>query len=130
LCNGSTTVFGAVCLGSNPGQATKEKALTKVEAFFMYMSKVQPMSIEQSEFNVLPIFYIFKPMKTSFKLLSSYLIALCISISLAIVDSDPIISYSSLVIDILFMSILIWGLGVGLVALTYGVKLLLIKKWI
>ena len=69
-------------------------------------------------------------MKTSFKLLSSYLIALSISISLAILDSDPIISYFSLVIDILIMSILIWGLGVGLVALTYGVKLLLIKKWI
>lgn len=67
-------------------------------------------------------------MKTSFKLLSSYLIALCISISLAIVDSDPIISYSSLVIDILFMSILIWGLGVGIVALIYGLKLLVIKK--
>ena len=25
MCNGSTTVFGAVCLGSNPGQATKQK---------------------------------------------------------------------------------------------------------
>ena len=35
LCNGSTTVFGAVCLGSNPGQATKGKASTKVGAFFM-----------------------------------------------------------------------------------------------
>lgn len=69
-------------------------------------------------------------MKTSFKVLSSYLIALSISISLAMLDSDPIISYFSLVIDILIMSILIWGLGVGLVALTYGVKLLLIKKWI
>ncbi len=69
-------------------------------------------------------------MKTSFKLLSIYLIALSISISLAILDSDPIISYFSLVRDILIMSILIWGLGVGLVALTYGVKLLLIKKWI
>lgn len=69
-------------------------------------------------------------MKTSFKVLSSYLIALSISISLAMLDSDPIISYFSLVIDILIMSILIWGLGVGLVALTYGVKLLIIKKWI
>lgn len=69
-------------------------------------------------------------MKTSFKILSSYLIVLCICISLAILDSDPIYSYFSLVIDILFMSILIWGLGVGLVALTYGLKLLLIKKWI
>jgi hypothetical protein len=67
-------------------------------------------------------------MKTSFKLLSSYLIALCISISLAILDSDPVISYFSLVIDILFMSILIWGLGVGIVALIYGLKLLVIKK--
>ena len=67
-------------------------------------------------------------MKTSFKLLSSYLIALCISISLAIVDSDPIISYSTFVIEILFMSILIWGLGVGIVALSYRLKLLLIKK--
>jgi hypothetical protein len=69
-------------------------------------------------------------MKTSFKLLSSYLIALCISISLAILDSDPIYSYLSLVIDILIMSILIWGLGVGLVAFTYGIRLLLLKKWI
>ena len=67
-------------------------------------------------------------MKTSFKLLSSYLIALCISISLAILDSDPVISYFTLVIDILFMSILIWGLGVGIVALIYGLKLLVIKK--
>jgi hypothetical protein len=67
-------------------------------------------------------------MKTSFKLLSSYFISLCISISLAIVDSDPIISYSTLVIEILFMSILIWGLGVGIVALSYRLKLLLIKK--
>ncbi len=122
MCNGSTTVFGAVCLGSNPGQATKEKALTKVEAFFMYIIIVQPSKARSI------LFYIFKPMKTSFKLLSSYLIALCISISLAIVDNDPIISYSTLVIDILFMSILIWGLGVGLVALIYGLKLLLIKK--
>lgn len=69
-------------------------------------------------------------MKTSFKLLSSYLIALCISISLAILDSDPIYSYLSLVIDILIMSILIWGLGVGLVAFTYGIRSLLLKKWI
>ncbi len=69
-------------------------------------------------------------MKTSFKLLSSYLIALCISISLAILDSDPIFSFLSLVIDILIMSILIWGLGVGLVAFTYGLRLLLLKKWI
>ncbi len=69
-------------------------------------------------------------MKTSFKLLSSYLIALCISISLAILDSDPIFSFLSLVIDILIMSILIWGLGVGLVAFTYGIRLLLLKKWI
>jgi hypothetical protein len=69
-------------------------------------------------------------MKTSFKLLSSYLIALCISISLAILDSDPIFSFLSLVINILIMSILIWGLGVGLVAFTYGLRLLLLKKWI
>ena len=69
-------------------------------------------------------------MKTTFKLLSSYLIALCISISLAILDSDPIYSYLSLVIDILIMSILIWGLRVGLVAFTYGIRLLLLKKWI
>ncbi len=24
LCNGSTTVFGSVCLGSNPGNPTKK----------------------------------------------------------------------------------------------------------
>jgi hypothetical protein len=50
LCNGSTTVFGAVCLGSNPGQATKEKASTKVGAFFMPKIKLNE-GAERSEHN-------------------------------------------------------------------------------
>ena len=39
-------------------------------------------------------------------------------------DSDPIISYYSIIMDVFFMSILIWGLGL----LMYGVKLLAQRK--
>jgi hypothetical protein len=67
-------------------------------------------------------------MNTFYKLLISYLFSLTITIGLAIIDSDPVISYYSLSIDIFFMSILIWGLGFGFGLLIYGVKLLVQKK--
>ena len=38
----------------------------------------------------------------------SYLVALSITIFLAIIDSDPIMSYISMAKDILFMSCIIW----------------------
>jgi hypothetical protein len=34
LCNGSTTVFGSVCLGSNPGSPTTIKISTAMLGFF------------------------------------------------------------------------------------------------
>lgn len=67
-------------------------------------------------------------MNTFYKLLISYLFSLTITIGLAIIDSDPVISYYSLAIDIFFMSILIWGLGFGFGLLIYRVKLLVQKK--
>lgn len=67
-------------------------------------------------------------MKTSLKLLLSYLVALITTIFLAIIDSDPMIGYCSIVKDILLMSLLIWGLGIGLVAFIYGLKILVLKK--
>lgn len=63
-------------------------------------------------------------MKSSVKLFLSYLVALAITILLAFIDSDPINSYYSMITDIFFMSILIWGLGL----LMYGVKLLAQRK--
>ncbi len=47
-------------------------------------------------------------MKIKKLLFISYLIALSITIVLGIIDSDPIISLNSLLIDIFFMSILVW----------------------
>ena len=41
-------------------------------------------------------------------MIQSYLIALTIVIILAMMDSDPIISFSSLLLDVLIMSILCW----------------------
>lgn len=67
-------------------------------------------------------------MKTSLKLLLCYLVALITTIFLAIIDSDPMIGYFSIVKDILLMSLLIWGLGIGLVAFIYGLKILVLKK--
>jgi hypothetical protein len=58
-------------------------------------------------------------MKTSVKFILSYIIALAITIFLAIIDSDPIPNTKSLVIDILFMSLIIWGLGLFI----YGFKI-------
>lgn len=41
-------------------------------------------------------------------MINSYLIALTIVIILAMIDSDPIISFASLLLDVLIMSILCW----------------------
>jgi hypothetical protein len=41
-------------------------------------------------------------------IINSYLIALAIVIILAMIDSDPIISFASLLLDVLIMSILCW----------------------
>jgi hypothetical protein len=41
-------------------------------------------------------------------MIQSYLIALTIVIILAIMDSDPVIGFSSLLLDVLIMSILCW----------------------
>ena len=51
----------------------------------------------------------------------SYLISLSITIVLAGIDSDPIISLSSILTDIFFMSILIW---IVIFPLTYLVHLI------
>jgi hypothetical protein len=42
------------------------------------------------------------------KLGLSYLVALSITIFLAIIDSDPILSYASMAKDVLLMSCIIW----------------------
>jgi hypothetical protein len=42
------------------------------------------------------------------KLGLSYLLALSITIFLAIIDSDPILSYASMAKDVLLMSCIIW----------------------
>lgn len=42
------------------------------------------------------------------KLVYSYLVSLSITIFLGIIDSDPIISYSSMAIDVLLMSCITW----------------------
>ncbi len=41
-CNGSTTVFGTVCLGSNPGGPTKRKTLRRFlrSVFYFYENSV------------------------------------------------------------------------------------------
>jgi hypothetical protein len=41
-------------------------------------------------------------------IINSYLIALTIIIILAMIDSDPILSFASLLLDVLIMSILCW----------------------
>jgi hypothetical protein len=45
-------------------------------------------------------------------MIQSYLIALTIIIILAMMDSDPIISFSSLLLDVLIMSVLCWTMVV------------------
>jgi len=47
-------------------------------------------------------------MKIKKLLFTSYLISLSITIVMALIDSDPIISLSSILTDIFFMSILCW----------------------
>ncbi len=45
-------------------------------------------------------------------MINSYLIALAIVIILAMIDSDPIISFASLLLDVLIMSVLCWTMVV------------------
>ena len=54
----------------------------------------------------------------------SYLVALTITIFLAIIDSDPIISYISMAKDILFMSCIIWILIILVYASIYQFSIL------
>ena len=54
----------------------------------------------------------------------SYLVALSITIFLAIIDSDPIISYISMAKDILFMSCIIWILIILVYASIYQFSIL------
>ena len=54
----------------------------------------------------------------------SYLVALSITIFLAIIDSDPIMSYISMAKDILFMSCIIWILIILVYATIYQFSIL------
>jgi hypothetical protein len=54
----------------------------------------------------------------------SYLVALSITIFLAIIDSDPIMSYISMAKDILFMSCIIWILIILVYASIYQFSIL------
>jgi hypothetical protein len=58
------------------------------------------------------------------KLRLSYLVALSITIFLAIIDSDPIMSYISMAKDILFMSCIIWILIILVYATIYQFSIL------
>ena len=58
------------------------------------------------------------------KLRLSYLVALSITIFLAIIDSDPIMSYISMAKDILFMSCIIWILIILVYASIYQFSIL------
>jgi hypothetical protein len=58
------------------------------------------------------------------KLGLSYLVALSITIFLAIIDSDPIMSYISMAKDILFMSCIIWILIILVYASIYQFSIL------
>mgnify|MGYP006892308870 FL=1 len=58
------------------------------------------------------------------KLGLSYLVALSITIFLAIIDSDPIMSYISMAKDILFMSCIIWILIILVYATIYQFSIL------
>ncbi len=58
------------------------------------------------------------------KLGLSYLVALSITIFLAIIDSDPIMSYISMAKDILFISCIIWILIILVYASIYQFSLL------
>ena len=58
------------------------------------------------------------------KLGLSYLVALSITIFLAIIDSDPIMSYISMAKDVMFMSCIIWILIILVYASIYQFSLL------
>ena len=58
------------------------------------------------------------------KLGLSYLVALSITIFLAIIDSDPIMSYISMAKDILFISCIIWILIILVYASIYQFRIL------
>ncbi len=58
------------------------------------------------------------------KLGLSYLVALSITIFLAMIDSDPIMSYISMAKDILFMSCIIWILIILVYASIYQFSLI------
>ena len=58
------------------------------------------------------------------KLGLSYLVALSITIFLAIIDSDPIMSYISMAKDILLMSFIIWILIILVYATIYQFSIL------
>jgi len=58
------------------------------------------------------------------KLGLSYLVALSITIFLAIIDSDPIMSYNSMAKDILLMSCIIWILIILVYATIYQFSIL------
>ena len=58
------------------------------------------------------------------KLGLSYLVALSITIFLAMIDSDPIMSYISMVKDILFMSCIIWILIILVYASIYQLSII------
>ena len=58
------------------------------------------------------------------KLGLSYLVALSITIFLAIIDSDPIMSYISMAKDILLMSCIIWILIILVYATIYQFSIL------
>jgi hypothetical protein len=63
-------------------------------------------------------------MNSIIKIFVSYTIALIITLILALIDSDPIKSKIAVVVDIFFMSILIWGVGLFI----YGIKRVLKKR--
>ena len=58
------------------------------------------------------------------KLGLSYLVALSITIFLAIIDSDPILSYASMAKDVLLMSCIIWILIILVYATIYQFSIL------
>jgi len=66
-------------------------------------------------------------MRMQQKLGMSYLVSLSITLFLAMIDSDPIMSYLSMAKDILFMSCIIWILIILVYASIYQF-ILLIKR--
>ena len=66
-------------------------------------------------------------MRMQQKLGMSYLVSLSITLFLAMIDSDPIMSYVSMAKDILFMSCIIWILIILVYASIYQF-ILLVKR--